>query len=102
MANQKGLLAETFLSLVTDSLLSLRSGLGNDDLATIEFGTIELGDGLIGFLIGRHLDETETLRAAGHPVHDNGRRNDGTTLLKMSLKGLVGRTPGNTAYEKSF
>ena len=83
-------------------LFSLWASLGDDDLATIELGTVQLVDscGCVG--IGNHLHEAEALGAARHLVHDDCCRFYGTRLFEVRLQGLVGRTPGNAAYEKSL
>src|SRR3989338_4233192 len=46
---------------------------------------------LLCFLIGRHLDESETLRTAAHLIHDDDSRLDGSALRESILELCIGR-----------
>src|SRR3989338_1038785 len=46
---------------------------------------------LLCILIGRHLDESETLRTTAHLVHDDDSRLDGSALCESVLELCIGR-----------
>ena len=69
------------------------------ELTAIEVVAIEPLDGLVS-LVGRsHLDETESARSTGVPIHDDGSGFHGADLGKEIAETFRGRGEGETADE---
>src|SRR6266851_3514629 len=68
------------------------------DLAAVEVLAVQLGDGPLRLLGGRHLDEAEAPGLAGELVRDHGRRLHGPALGEVLSKGLTGRGIGQTTH----
>src|SRR5262245_13754343 len=76
----------------------LRVGKLNLDRTTIESLAVVHADGLLGFLVGRHLDETEPSRLPRVTVGDDRGRLHRPTLGKMLAQGLGGSRVRETAH----
>ena len=63
-----------------------RPGFRNSHVASAVFGSIELLDGISGFLIRRHLDKTEAFAPAGVAIRDDLRGLNASSLSKDFLK----------------
>ena len=77
--------AATIASTATTTEVSFDHRLGFIDRqrTTAEFGTVELGDRLVGLFLAHH-DKTEALGSAGVAISNNCNRLDRTKLLKCS------------------
>src|SRR5260370_12727560 len=66
--------AEPATAATTEATFGLGPRLVDGQAPTAHLELVELGSGLLGFLVGRHLDEREPSGAAGRPVtHDPDR-----------------------------
>src|SRR3989338_3424590 len=68
-----------------------RARLVHCERASAEVLTIHHLNRLLCFLVGRHFDETETLRAAAHLVHDDDGRLDSSCLREGVFEFSVSR-----------
>src|SRR3989338_8717980 len=59
--------------------------------ASAEVLSVPRPNRLLCILIGRHLDESETLRTAAHLIHDDDSRLDGSALCERILELCIGR-----------
>src|SRR6185437_6489909 len=70
-------------------------GLLHRDLASLDVAAVDLVDGLLGLVIGRHLDEAEATRAAGLAIGDDLGIGDGAErgeqLAQIQLGDAVGQ-----------
>ena len=86
--------AATATTATTTTAATTRTLLSDIDAQrpTFEILTIEVLDGLLGALGGRHLHEAETTRLTGHPVEHQGNLADltaGRELLRDEIFGGV-------------
>src|SRR3989344_1652659 len=68
-----------------------RARLVHCERASAEVLTVHHFDRLLCFLVGRHFDEAETLRAAAHLVHDDDGRLDSSCLREGVFEFSVSR-----------
>ncbi len=91
-------------SETTTSTLSARGtgfkglGLVNGQFTTVQVLAVPHFYRFLGFLIGRHFNETETAGPARHFVHDDARGRDRSCLRKRSLEFILRCGIGQTSY----
>src|SRR5690606_8104176 len=74
-------------------------GLVDPQPAAVEFEAVHRLDGLARVVLARHVDERETARATGFPVHHQLDAGDLPTILpEGSIQGFLGRAVGKVAH----
>src|SRR5688572_17229819 len=77
-----------------------RAGFVDDQVATVVFGAVELGDRVVGGIFGRHLDEAEAARTARLAIHNDICGVHLAGRGEMLMKVLAGDAEGQITYVK--
>jgi hypothetical protein len=91
--------AATTATTATTAVLA-RAGFVDDQVATVVFGAVELGDRVVGGIFGRHLDEAEAARTARLAIHNDICGVHLAGRGEMLMKVLAGDAEGQITYVK--